>query len=129
MKKIVKILGISILTVFIALGLAGYVEYRNALNEMPLDEKIELIQSQPDYVEIEDISQYLYNDLEYAIFDDYKELQNIKAVVPNSIMSGSGSTYFVLDNVKEIPLNSDYQVIRDLKFVDCGIKCNNFVTN
>lgn len=77
----------------------------------------------------EDISQYLYNDLEYAIFDDYKELQNIKAAVPNSIMSGSGSTYFVLDNVKEIPLNSDYQVIRDLKFVDCGIKCNNFVTN
>ena len=59
MKKIVKILGISILTVFIALGLAGYVEYRSALNEMPLDEKIELIQSQPDYVEIEDISQYL----------------------------------------------------------------------
>ena len=77
----------------------------------------------------EDISKYLYNDLEYAIFNDYTELQNIKKAIPNSIMSGSGSTYFVLDNIKEIPLNDDYQIIRDLKFIDHGIKCNNFVTN
>ena len=77
----------------------------------------------------EDISKYLYNDLEYAIFDDYTELQNIKKAVPNSIMSGSGSTYFVLDNIKKIPLNNDYQIIKNLKFIDHGIKCNNFVTN
>ena len=76
----------------------------------------------------EDISEFLYNDLEYAIFEDYQELQNIKKVIPNSIMSGSGSTYFVLDNIKEIPFNNDYQIIKNLKFIDHGIKCNNFVT-
>ena len=44
------------------------------------------------------IKPFLYNDLEYAIFDDYKERQKIKSMLPDSVMSGSGSTYFVLEN-------------------------------
>lgn len=37
------------------------------------------------------------NDLEWAVFDDYKELQKIKAIYPDAVMSGSGSTYFAID--------------------------------
>ena len=50
----------------------------------------------------QDIKPYLYNDLEYAVFDDYKELQKIKSVCPQSIMSGSGSTYFVLEKIENL---------------------------
>ena len=75
------------------------------------------------------IKEFLYNDLEYAVFNDYEELQKIKKAIPNSIMSGSGSTYFVLENMKEIPLSTDYEIIHNLKFINHGIKCNNFVTN
>lgn len=64
----------------------------------------------------------LYNDLEYAIFDDYRELQKIKNIYPNSIMSGSGSTYFVLDNLKTSMLSDDYLVINDLYFINNGVE-------
>ena len=76
------------------------------------------------------INPFLYNDLEYAIFEDYKELQNIKDNIPNSIMSGSGSTYFVLDNLKINPLGDDYIMINNLQFINKGVEimnCNNFV--
>ena len=69
----------------------------------------------------EDIKPYLYNDLEYAVFDDYKELQFIKSKLPNSIMSGSGSTYFVLEDIKDFDLPEDYQIISGLEFVPFGI--------
>ena len=46
-----------------------------------------------------DIKPFLYNDLEYAVFNDYEELQTIKRIYPQAIMSGSGSTYFVLENL------------------------------
>lgn len=69
----------------------------------------------------ESINDYLYNDLEYAIFDDYTELQNIKSKLPHSIMSGSGSTYFVLENLKDNPFGEDYQVISGIKFIGNGI--------
>lgn len=69
----------------------------------------------------EDIKPYLYNDLEYAVFNDYKELQLIKSKLPNSIMSGSGSTYFVLEDIKDFDLPEDYQIISGLEFVPYGI--------
>lgn len=69
----------------------------------------------------EDIKPYLYNDLEYAIFDDYKQLQEIKKIYPNSIMSGSGSTYFVLDNIKSPSVNDDYVFINNLHFIPNGV--------
>ncbi len=66
-----------------------------------------------------EIKEFLYNDLEYAVFGDYKELQHIKSILPSSIMSGSGSTYFVLENSnQEFP--QDYQVIKDLHFIPDG---------
>lgn len=67
-----------------------------------------------------DITSFLYNDLEYAVFDDYSELQKIKEKYPNAIMSGSGSTYFILDN-KNIEMNSDYQIIQNIEFINHGV--------
>ena len=68
----------------------------------------------------ENIEKYLYNDLEYAVFDDYEELQYIKSKLPNSIMSGSGSAYFVPGNVEADEFPENYQVISGLNFVDYG---------
>ena len=67
-----------------------------------------------------DITPYLYNDLEYAVFDDYKELQHIKKIIPAAIMSGSGSTYFLLDNYNG-NLGEDYQIIKNLEFIPDGV--------
>lgn len=67
----------------------------------------------------ENIVGFLHNDLEYAVFEDYKELQIIKKILPNAIMSGSGSTYFVLADI-DLNLES-YQVIRGLKFIQTGV--------
>ncbi len=69
----------------------------------------------------DDVKSYLYNDLEYAIFDDYKELQEIKKTYPQAIMSGSGSTYFLLENVKTSGMSEEYQFINGLKFVSSGV--------
>ncbi len=69
----------------------------------------------------EDIKPYLYNDLEYAVFDDYVELQRIKSTYPQSIMSGSGSTYFVLEKLEKSLLNGDYQFINNLHFILNGV--------
>ena len=66
------------------------------------------------------IKEFLYNDLEYAVFDDYKELQIIKEKYPASIMSGSGSTFFVLDNIQNVNLPDDYQIIKNLHFIPNG---------
>ena len=63
----------------------------------------------------------MYNDLEYAVFDDYKELHEIKSVYPESIMSGSGSTYFVLENLPKSELNEDFEFINNLKFIKEGV--------
>ena len=67
------------------------------------------------------IEPYLYNDLEYAVFDDYKELQIIKKTYPKAIMSGSGSTYFILENLNKSYLNENYEFINNLKFIPNGI--------
>lgn len=66
-----------------------------------------------------DLKQFLYNDLETAVFNDYPELQEIKKHYPHAIMSGSGSTYFTLDNNIE---NLDgYWVKTGLKFIQDGV--------
>ena len=68
----------------------------------------------------EDLSKLLYNDLEYAVFDDYKELQTIKNKYPDSIMTGSGSTYFILNKNFE-KINDDYVIFNDLTFISNGV--------
>lgn len=70
-------------------------------------------------IEVDDVEQFLHNDLELALFNDYKQFQKIKRLYPNSIMSGSGSTYFALDT-KINPIDN-YWVKNDLKTVDCGV--------
>lgn len=70
----------------------------------------------------QDITPFLYNDLEYAIFDDYEELKEIKFNYPQAIMSGSGSTYFILENIKESKLNEEYLFINNLKFIPNGVE-------
>ena len=71
----------------------------------------------------QEIGKFLYNDLEYAVFDDYNELQYIKSKLPNSIMSGSGSAYFILEDIKNIEFPNDYQVISGLHFIpnECSV--------
>ena len=69
-----------------------------------------------------DIKEFLYNDLEYAVFDDYEELQFIKSKLPNSIMSGSGSTYFLLDRLNDVSFSDEYEVYEGLNFVPDGVK-------
>lgn len=68
-----------------------------------------------------DINPFLYNDLEYAVFENYKELQEIKSAYPQSIMSGSGSTYFVLENLPASKLGDDYEFINHLNFIPNGV--------
>ena len=66
------------------------------------------------------ISEFLYNDLEYAVFEDYKELQTIKKKYPKSIMTGSGSTYFVLnETINET--DNNYDIFNDLSFTQNGV--------
>ena len=67
-----------------------------------------------------DVRQFLHNDLEVAVFDDYEELQKIKSMLPKSIMSGSGSTYFVIDDT--IPQIDGYWVKNGLKFIPSGVE-------
>lgn len=66
-----------------------------------------------------DISQFLYNDLETAVYSDYEELQFIKKLLPKSIMSGSGSTYFVLN--QSIPNIEGYWIKNNLNFISDGV--------
>lgn len=67
-----------------------------------------------------DVRQFLHNDLEVAVFDDYVELQKIKETIPKSIMSGSGSTYFVI--AETVPSLDGYWVRTGLKFIPSGVE-------
>ena len=69
-----------------------------------------------------DIKEFLYNDLEYAVFDSYKELQEIKRKIPQAVMSGSGSTYFVLGDIEQCDLDNSYQIISGLRFIPDGVR-------
>ena len=65
----------------------------------------------------------IYNNLERAVFNDYKELQEIKSKIPSAIMSGSGPTYFVIDEFIDTNLfDEKYQIINNLTSVNFGVK-------
>ena len=66
-----------------------------------------------------DLGQFLYNDLETAVFNDYKELQTIKNLYPKSIMSGSGSTYFCLN--EDFEKLDGYWIKNGLHFIPNGV--------
>lgn len=71
--------------------------------------------------ENKDIKPFLYNDLEYAVFDDYEELQKIKTLFPKAIMSGSGSTYFLLEKNIDKILDDNFEVFENLEFIQNGV--------
>lgn len=91
--------------------------------------KYSLLKTKPNYNMTEkmidsikigtDISQFLYNDLETAIFNDYTELQNIKIKYPKAIMSGSGSTYFILND--SFNNMENYWIKNNLEFIPNGV--------
>lgn len=60
-----------------------------------------------------------FNDLEWAIIDDYPQLQKIKQLYPNSMMSGSGSTYFVIG--QEFEHLTGYETYNNLKSISSGV--------
>lgn len=73
--------------------------------------------------EEKNVADFLHNDLEVAVFNDYKELQKIKEKYPKSIMSGSGSTYFIInDDFKNF--NDDFWIKTDLKSISHGVVKN-----
>lgn len=67
-----------------------------------------------------DIQEYLHNDLEIALINDYKELKEIKKAFPKSLMSGSGSTFFVLEE-KVDNISSGYWLKTGLKSITHGV--------
>lgn len=94
----------------------AYTKYSELKNKPKYDMTSKMI----DSIKIgTDLSQFLYNDLETAVFDDYKELQKIKLIYPNAIMSGSGSTYFILNQNVE-PLEG-YWIKTGLNFIPDGV--------
>lgn len=66
------------------------------------------------------IEEFLHNDLETAVIEDYKELQEIKTTYPESIMSGSGSTFFVIRN-KIDKISDNFWIKNGLKSIPYGI--------
>ena len=60
-----------------------------------------------------------FNDLEWAVIDDYPQLQKIKELYPNSMMSGSGSTYFVIG--EEFESLDGYEIFNNLKSIPTGV--------
>lgn len=66
------------------------------------------------------VADFLHNDLEIALIDDYKELSQIKKNIPCSIMSGSGSTFFALKEKIE-NISDDYWVMIGLKSIPHGV--------
>lgn len=66
-----------------------------------------------------DVRQFLHNDLEVAVFDDYEQLQQIKRVTPQAIMSGSGSTYFAIE--EHISAIDGFWSINGLEFIPDGV--------
>jgi len=61
----------------------------------------------------------LPNDLEFALLDKYKELQFLHS--KGLQMSGSGPTFFILKDKLNFKLDSNYQIIENLKAINYGV--------
>ncbi|MCD8378604.1 MAG: 4-(cytidine 5'-diphospho)-2-C-methyl-D-erythritol kinase [Candidatus Gastranaerophilales bacterium] len=103
----------------IGLGISAkeaYTKYSGLKNKPDYDMTTKLT----DAIKIgTDLNQFLYNDLETAVFNDYPQLKQIKTLYPKSVMSGSGSTYFILTG--DIPPIENYWVKTGLNFVADGV--------
>jgi len=61
------------------------------------------------------VQNFLHNDLEIALIEDYNELKEIKNAYPQSLMSGSGSTFFVLED-EDAPL-TEFANVRKISHI------------
>ncbi|MBQ3310815.1 4-(cytidine 5'-diphospho)-2-C-methyl-D-erythritol kinase [bacterium] len=93
----------------------GYEKYSKLENKTFKDYTQKMIEALSNN---KDIHEFLHNDLELGVFNEYKELQKIKQANPYAIMSGSGSTYFALN--KNINSVEDYWTKTDLKTISTG---------
>ncbi len=64
----------------------------------------------------------IYNNLENALFPDYKVLREIKSKVKGSLMSGSGSTFFVLEPNLNVDFDENFDVFENLKTIPIGVE-------
>ncbi len=95
----------------------GYTKFSQLEKKPELDMTFKMI----DSIKVNsDIRQFLHDDLEVAVFNDYQELQKIKSMFPKSIMSGSGPTYFVIGDI--IPEIDGYWVKNGLQFIPSGVE-------
>lgn len=67
-KRTLKFLSCLLLAFLLILTTLGYIQYKYAINEISIDDKIAVIQADEHYVELEDVSQYL-KDATVAIED------------------------------------------------------------
>lgn len=61
MKKLFKFLCCLVFAVLLILTTLGYLQYKNAINEISIDDKIAEIQANEHYVMLQDVSDYLKN--------------------------------------------------------------------
>lgn len=61
-----------------------------------------------------DLDDFLQNDLEFALVEDYKELRAIRMEYPEALMSGSGSTFFAIE--------TEFKDFDDTFWIKSGLK-------
>ncbi|MDD3435729.1 MAG: 4-(cytidine 5'-diphospho)-2-C-methyl-D-erythritol kinase [Candidatus Gastranaerophilales bacterium] len=69
---------------------------------------------------IVNIQEFLHNDLEAALIEEYQELREIKMEYPEAIMSGSGSTFFAID-IDFKDFNDNFWIKNGLKSIPYGV--------
>lgn len=66
------------------------------------------------------IQEFLHNDLEIALIEDYQELKEIRTAYPKSLMSGSGSTFFAIETEFK-DFDDSYWIKSGLKSIKYGV--------
>ena len=119
-KRVLLILALLFVFVIGALGIAGYMEYRDALEEMPLSEKIEEIRKQPDYVTYDEIAPYLLDatvsveDKRFYTHGGIDYLATARAIASNVFYNGivSGGSTITQQLAKNLYFGYDPSVVR-----------------
>ena len=119
-KRVLLILALLFVFAIGALGIAGYMEYRDALKEMPLSEKIEEIRKQPDYVTYDEIAPYLLDatvsveDKRFYTHGGIDYLATARAIASNVFYNGivSGGSTITQQLAKNLYFGYEPSVVR-----------------